>query len=287
MHGVGKFDLPDGGLTTIGDQAFAKCSALQRFDVTEAVAYIGDFAFSGCKSFTSFTVPDSVYSFGNGALRGCDSLTELTVPFLGNSRGYESYIAYTFGATNRFSDGKNYLPSSLATVNVTGGNVIDSYAFNGCSDIIEINLPQTIDTIGANAFAACALLKESNIPVGVTTIGERAFNGCSALTELIVPRGVTSIGLDAFGGCTALKKLTVPFVGGTADAYSYLEYVFGKQDIWTDGNVYVPSSLESVEVTAATRLGSYAFANCAGVREISLPDSLLNIGSHALPIVTP
>ena len=40
-----KFDLPDGGLTTIGDQAFAKCSALQRFDVTEAVAYIGDFAF--------------------------------------------------------------------------------------------------------------------------------------------------------------------------------------------------------------------------------------------------
>ena len=142
-------------------------------------------------------------------------------------------------------------------------------------------MPQTIDTIGANAFAACALLKESNIPVGVTTIGERAFNGCSALTELIVPRGVTSIGLDAFGGCTALKKLTVPFVGGTADAYSYLEYVFGKQDIWTDGNVYVPSSLESVEVTAATRLGSYAFANCAGVREISLPDSLLNIGSHA------
>ena len=96
-----------------------------------------------------------------------------------------------------------------------------------------------------------------------------------------MPRGVTSIGLDAFGGCTALKKLTVPFVGGTADAYSYLEYVFGKQDIWTDGNVYVPSSLESVEVTAATRLGSYAFANCAGVREISLPDSLLNIGSHA------
>ena len=276
-----KFDLPDGGLTTIGDQAFANCSALQRFDVTEAVAYIGDFAFSGCKSFTSFTVPDSVYSFGNGALRGCDSLTELTVPFLGNSRGYESYIAYTFGATNRFSDGKNYLPSSLATVNVTGGNVIDSYAFNGCSDIIEINLPQTIDTIGANAFAACASLKESNIPVGVTTIGERAFNGCSALTELIVPRGVTSIGLDAFGGCSALKKLTVPFVGGTADAYSYLEYVFGKQDIWTDGNVYVPSSLESVEVTAATRLGSYAFANCAGVREISLPDSLLNIGSHA------
>lgn len=63
-------------------------------------------------------------------------------------------------------------------------------------------------TIGAEAFMNSSL-KDVDLFDSVTTIGARAFAGCAQLEELTLPASLTSIGSGALEGCTGLEKLTV------------------------------------------------------------------------------
>jgi hypothetical protein len=80
---------------------------------------------------------------------------------------------------------------------------IDVCAFDGCSFLTAIAIPDGVTTIGERAFMGCSSLTAINIPDGVTTIGDEAFRDCSALTKLILSPAV-SIGEDCFSNCTAL-----------------------------------------------------------------------------------
>jgi len=48
-----------------------------------------------------------------------------------------------------------------------------------------------------------------NVPDGVTSIGDNAFYSCRALTNVTIPSSVTSIGVNAFNNCTALETITI------------------------------------------------------------------------------
>lgn len=63
-------------------------------------------------------------------------------------------------------------------------------------------------TIGAEAFMN-SIIQNVDLFDSVTTIGERAFANCAQLEELTLPESVTSIGTGAFEGLTGLKKLTI------------------------------------------------------------------------------
>ena len=54
---------------------------------------------------------------------------------------------------------------------------------------------------GESAFNGCTSLFGIVIPDGVTSIGKCAFYGCSSLTDIVIPDGVTSIGDKAFQFC--------------------------------------------------------------------------------------
>ena len=90
--------------------------------------------------------------------------------------------------------------AEIGTYDITG---IDSYAFNRCTGLLRVYIPNTI-----------------------TSIGSYAFETCYSLSQVIVQTNCrASIGQYAFHNCYSLRHFpNVPnpqFVGGTLGAYSF------------------------------------------------------------------
>ena len=62
--------------------------------------------------------------------------------------------------------------------------------------------------IGNNAFEYCSSLTSITIPEGVTSIPQDAFEYCSSLTSVTIPQSVTSIGAWAFSDCIYNHRTT-------------------------------------------------------------------------------
>ena len=59
----------------------------------------------------------------------------------------------------------------------------------------------SVTSIGDSAFECCSSLTSVTIPNSVTSIGNSAFAQCSSLTSVTIPNSVTSIGNSAFAQC--------------------------------------------------------------------------------------
>ena len=143
---------------------------------------------------------------------------------------------------------------------------IGEWAFEGCSGLTEITLPESLTSIGDFAFYECSGLTEITLPEGVTSIGDDAFYGCSGLTEITIPEGVTSIGARAFFGTPWLKN---------KQSDNPMVIVNGILIDGTEckGSVVVPEGVTSI--------GGYAFSECSGLTEITLPEGVTSIGDDA------
>lgn len=139
----------------------------------------------------------------------------------------------------------------------------------------------TITGIGG-ATSANIVIPESIGGVAVTGIGEGAFRDCTSLVSITVPQSVTSIGKGAFSGCTGLKSITIPFVGAASygTSNSYFGHIFGASS-YQENASSVPRGLKTVTITGGIRIDNRAFQGCAGILDITIPDTVTSIGSSA------
>ena len=70
---------------------------------------------------------------------------------------------------------------------------IGDSAFNNCSDLTSVTIPNSVSSIGNRAFSGCSSLTSVNIPNSVNSIRYYAFQNCSSLTSVTIPNSVTSI----------------------------------------------------------------------------------------------
>ncbi|MGM9663745.1 MAG: leucine-rich repeat protein, partial [Eubacteriales bacterium] len=175
----------------------------------------------------------------------------------------------------------------------------ESYYVSGigsCKDT-DIVIPSTyngmpVTGIGSNAFENCSSLTSIEIPDSVTSIGGEAFEYCSSLTSIKIPDSVTSIGYGAFAG-TAYYNNNDNWVDGVLyignhliEAKSYTlsaNYTIksGTKCI-ADGAFSGCDSLTSITIPdSVTSIGYDAFRYCSSLTSIKIPDSVTSIGWYA------
>ncbi|MDR2577880.1 MAG: leucine-rich repeat protein, partial [Chitinispirillales bacterium] len=76
---------------------------------------------------------------------------------------------------------------------------IGTSAFQNCSTLTSITLPEGVTSIGNDAFLGCTKLASIDIPNSVTSIGTAAFRN-SGITSIVLPENLTSIANNTFNG---------------------------------------------------------------------------------------
>ena len=158
------------------------------------VTSIGNCAFYKCTGLTSVTIPNSVTSIGLDAFSGTawyDNQPDGLV--------YAGKVAYEYKGT---------MPENTNLAIKEGTLGIADGAFYYCSGLTSITIPNSVTSIGDYAFGYCSGLTSVTIPNSVTSIGWGAFSYCSGLTSVTIPNSVTSIEDYAFHGCN-LTSVTI------------------------------------------------------------------------------
>ena len=93
---------------------------------------------------------------------------------------------------------------------------IQEYAFDFCTALASITLPDSLKTLGASVFNSCPF-KSLAIPEGITTLESNAISSCVQLTSITLPASITTIKYNATYNC---KKLTDVYYAGTKAQWS-------------------------------------------------------------------
>lgn len=192
-------------------------------------------------------------------------------------------------------------------------SVKEYVSFQGCSNLFEIILPNTIDTIGYNAFRHCSKLKKIILPEDLVCIGYGAFYECTSLSDINIPDKVEYIGVEAFYKCPLkhftypknLKSTTIPFisssgVGGCAELVSvnwncennieiyYNSAGYDRKGLAAYGHYTSSSSYGAINPNISNiTFGEYVtsipnyLCQYTKIKEITIPNTITSIGDWA------
>ena len=166
--------------------------------------HIAALAFSGCTNLTSFAVPASLTKIGQNAFQNTAWLNAQSdgLVYIGN-------VLYTY---------KGAMPADTKIVVKDGTTCICNYAFSNQTNLIEIELPNSLLYLGTEdtnldeygyVFSGCTGLTAITIPAGVKTIVRYTFRG-SGLKTIELSEGLESIGNSSFRSCTSLESIVIP-----------------------------------------------------------------------------
>ena len=160
--------------------------------------------------------------------------------------------------------------------------------------------------IGRGAFQGCSSLPAIHIPESVVRIGAFAFAHCTALCGeddgiMALPPSLVELGYGAFGGCSSISGFYISAKNETyrvvndalmTKSGTLVSYPSGRQtrafDIPPETTeigqyAFVDSGrLNAVSIPSGVRaIGEYAFWGRSGIRSIEVPPSVESIGENA------
>ena len=261
------------GVTMIGYRAFADRDRLTKVTIPAGVEVIGWEVFYGCDGLVDVAIPGSVTDIGLRAFAICSRLMNISV------------------------DPGNKVYSSRNGMLLTKDGTTLIQGVNG-----EVEFPSCVRMIGTQAFEGCSGLTRLVIPDNVTNIASRAFAYYRGLTDVMIPDDIQFVGDDAFGNCGRLANVTIPIcLVERSSGY------FGSEP--RAGNVFNSTGIENATLAeGATTIGSYALAwtfndktvpahvtipnsvtsicngafwYCPGLKSVAIPESVVSIGRDA------
>lgn len=247
----------------IGNRAFFGCLSL--IALSTCAEQIGSDAFKGCTSLSAVYLGAPLKNIEPGAFMGCTALTNIDIPhtverigglpgYLGHQGVFEdclSLMAVTF--SYNLSDKKPRL------------KWIDDNTFKNCINLERLDFPYALTHLGNDAFLRCTSLKhlEWGGPQEIS-VGRNDLTGVP-LSRIVYHGNVRLYDARDFQKLEFLKEVRY-------DTYA----------TEVQGGIYKNlSTLKEVHLDNVTKINSSAFMNCTGLRELTLSNSLENIGTYA------
>ena len=255
------------GVEIINEYAFTECTGLSEVLIPKNIKTIGWRAFLGCPQLTKVTVAEDgqLETIKSEAFLDCTALTEIT---LSESITFISINVFKntgyYNDENNWEDGVLYIGKCLVKCDeMTLNNVvikdgtlcIAERAFEKCKYISSVTIPESIKYICDNAFTYCSGLTEIN------------FNA----TEIIRYNNYT-----VFYGAGSSKSGITLNIGDSVK-------VIPNNFMGTNGSSIsaLPKITKLVIGKNVEYIGRFAFYNCSGINEISLPDTVTYISSES------
>ena len=246
------------------------------------VTAIGEYAFTPSHTITkvsSVFIPATVTSIGRFAFRCCKSLA--TVTFAEGSQLKSIGVSAFSGTDPAHPIFKEIqIPDSVETI---GTN-----AFHNCQDLESITLPASLETIESSAFSFCRNLSEIRLPASLKAIQSYVFDGCSSLETVFYDGSLaqwsqinTSKGFLGFSHPSlVLGDYTAQFipVKDENDPDPPQKTVTITKYTGTESTVILPSTINSWPVT---KIGEDALKDNTTITSVTIPASVTEIGANA------
>lgn len=156
-------------VTTIGEKAFAHCGVTSvTFATNSQLTTVDRYAFFSSSSLQSIALPDGVTTIGEAAFNGCNNITSISIPdsittiedraLDFNSSAFTVYnnAKYLGNSTNPYLVLVKASDTSLTTCDIhTGAKIILIFAFDNCTSLKSVTIPNSVTTICNAAFYYC------------------------------------------------------------------------------------------------------------------------------------
>ena len=221
---------------------------------------------------TSFVVEDGTTGIAAGAFNRCTGLTNIEIP---NSVMWIGQNAFS-GTTwyNNQPDGAVYVGKVLygykgtmprnTSIAVEDGTLgIAGCAFENCSGLMDIEIPNSVKSIGYQAFCRSGL-KNIKLPDSVINVGIAAFS-YTAIDTIEIPNSVTRISPQMFY-CSGVRSIKIPNSVTIIDDLAFFEC----------------RNLTSIELpNSVVRIAYEAFERCYNLVDVELSNGIIHIGMGA------
>lgn len=174
--------------SAIPQRKYYRQKSLTSYEIEETVTAIGRLAFaeSGLKQIE---IPENVTSVEYGAFMGCSALEEVTIPETLGSIGTKAFAGTPWLENWLNGDGEeDFL--------IVGDGILLAYR----GDDAHVTVPDGVKQIGPEAFKGHTEILDVDIPESVTKICAEAFRSCSGLTGLTGCEGLRTVIRGAFYG---------------------------------------------------------------------------------------
>ena len=242
------------GVTSIGDNMFRDCAALQEVAIPDGVTNIGREVFRGCGALKSVRIPKTAKYISSGAFQDCVSLTTMRIPH--------------------------------------GMIDISESQFEGCTSLKSVMLPITLNSIGRDAFFDCTALRD--IYYAGSEFQRLEMSHAIKTGNFVLNQCVWHYNVEDWDYCGGegdgtnlvwlLNKegvLSVSGTGAMADAEESLP-------VWAGSECFDPETGEmSVPVKhiifypGVTTVSKNACSHAANLERVSISETVTSVDSHA------